>query len=201
MPRSRCLAGLVLAALVLAGLTACGGGDDGSAGTDTEAVPADQWADEVCNVLQTLAEAVQTNADQLAQVIPTLGQTPTPKEAVEGPVADMSAAYTDAQNGVEDAGVPDVPGGGDVSQALQDTIEQVNGQFDEAYAAVDAASPTDAASVTDAAQALAQALTTATTTLIGTPDLLAGVSADASDELTAAFEQSAACQQLAAAAG
>ncbi len=180
--------------LLLAGsLAACGGddgGDEGGGGGDNggssgETVSASAWAGDVCGAMKDWVDGIQQKTTEVGESF----QSGSPEEGKEVLLAlfqEMSAQTGDLITAVEEAGVPDVEGGEEVSEDFVAAFTEAQDILDSAQADIEAL-PTDPQGFQQGAAELGPRLQEAISSIGGS------ISEPESQELRDAVEQEEAC--------
>ena len=181
MTRLTLIAALIVSALALVA-AGCGGSDDES----SEAVAADQWADEFCTAVSSWKDHLQEITDRFTD-LSSLNED-TLNEAAD----DAEYATDDFVDQLKDIGRPDTASGQEIEdsiQTLEDTVEQQKSDVKETVDNVE-----DLSDIPAAITAIGSALSSMGTALQSTFDTLR--TEDVGGELTTAFDQSEACQGI-----
>ncbi|MGH2729220.1 MAG: hypothetical protein ACRDJI_01280 [Actinomycetota bacterium] len=117
----RRIAGTIAAALVLA---ACGGG-----GPDTVGVQS--WVSAFCSALSEWQNSVQDSASQLTEGLDPATGPEAGKAALSGFIDGVIADTDDLIDATNDAGIPDVENGEEVSDALIAAFENARSALSE----------------------------------------------------------------------
>lgn len=192
-PRKLTLVALGL--LLSLALASCGGDESGE---ETSAngeggggsASAEQYAAEVCGAMKDWVSTVQQKSTELGESA-AAGDAEAGKDLLVNLLSEISAATGDLVTAVEDAGVPDVDNGEEISANLADAFRQAQQILDEAQADVEDLPSDPQAFQQGAAEigpTLQEAISSITESLEGSQ----------SDELDQAFEQEEACQSVAA---
>jgi chromosome segregation ATPase len=175
MPRA-----IALTAVLAAGLLGSACGDD--------SVEVDDYANDLCTALKGWTQDLRDSQAELqAQATPD-ASLESDRDALEQFVADAVAATDDLTQELEDAGEPDIDGGGDVSDAFQEALDDTRGQLEEAQdkvAQIPADNPQDYRAAVD------EFLTNLRSTLEGIDEHFADVDAP---DLDRALDDASACQ-------
>jgi hypothetical protein len=138
----RRIAGPVAAALILA---ACGGGSD--------TVDAASWAADFCSALAKWQESVQESGSVLETGLDIDSDPATAKAALSGFADDVVADTDDLLDAMNEAGIPDVENGEEVSDALIAAFEDARAALVTARGDIDDMS-TDSAQFESQADAI-----------------------------------------------
>jgi methyl-accepting chemotaxis protein len=181
MRRLTLIAALIVSALALAA-AGCGGGDDES----SDAVPADQWADEFCTAVGSWKDSLQEIRDRF-QDLSSLNE-----DSLNEAADDAESATDEFVDDLKDLGRPDTASGEEIEdslQTLEDTVEQEKSDVKETVDNVEDISDIPAAITT-----VGSALTSMGTALQSTFDAIRNE--DVGGELETALDQSEACEGI-----
>jgi hypothetical protein len=189
MPATK-IAALGLSLLLAGSLAACGGddeGDDGGGdgGGSGETVSASAWAADVCGAMKGWVDGIQAKTTEMAESF-TSGSPEEGKEVLLGLFEEMSAQTGDLISAVEEAGVPDVEGGEQVSEDFVTAFTEAQDILDSAQGDIQAL-PSDPQGFQQGASELGPRLQEAISS-IGE-----SISEPESQELRDAVEQEEAC--------
>jgi hypothetical protein len=180
MTRLAIVASLLVSVLALVG-AGCGGGDDDS--SSSEAVPADQWADDFCT-------AVSSWKDSLTQIRDRFTDLSSLNEDSLNEAADDAETATDEfVQDLKDLGRPDTESGQQIEDSLttlEDTVEQQKSDVKDAVGNVEDLSDIPAAITT-----IGSAITSMGTALQSTFDSIRDE--DVGGEMKTALDESQAC--------
>jgi hypothetical protein len=182
---------VALGALLTLGLSACGGddGDGGNGSAGGEGTSASAYAAEVCGAMKDWVSTVQEKSSALGESA-AAGDAEEGKELLVTLLGDISDATGDLVGAVEDAGVPDVDNGEEISANLADAFRQAQQILDDAQEDVEAL-PSDPAAFQQGAAEIGPTLQEAISSIT------ASLEGSQSDELDQAFEEEEACQTVA----
>lgn len=166
-----------MTALVLAA-SGCGG----------DSVEVDDYANDLCTALKGWTQDLRDSQAELQQKATPDSSLETDRDALEQFVADAVAATDDLKQEVEDAGEPDIDGGGDVSDAFQEAVDDTRSQLEEAQ---DKVSQIPADNAQDYRAAVDEFLTNLRSTLEGIDEHFEDVDAP---DLDMALDDASACQ-------
>jgi hypothetical protein len=190
MPATK-IAAFAVSLLLAGSLAACGGddGDDagGGGGGDSsgETVSAESWAADVCGAMKSWVSGIQQKTTELTESF-TSGSPEEGKEVLVGLFEEMSAQTGDLITAVEEAGVPDVEGGEEVSEDFVAAFTEAQDILDSAQGDIEAL-PSDPQGFQEGAAELGPRLQEAISS-IGE-----SISEPESQELRDAVEQEEAC--------
>ena len=160
-------------ALVAAG---CGG--------DDEALPAEEWADEFCTLVQDWQDDLVQIGDELQQDLST--------ESFEEAAEEANSLTEDFVQDLRDLGAPDTESGDVVEQEVEELGDTVDTEREELRQAVEQAD--DLGGVAQAIGKVGASIAAMTTAAEET--LTAIDNADPGGELTTAVEEAPACDEL-----
>jgi len=181
MTRLMLIAALIVSALALVA-AGCGGGDDES----SDAVPADQWADEFCTAVSSWKTSLQEIGDRF-QDLSSINEDSL-KEAAD----DAESTTDEFVDDLKGLGRPDTQSGQEIEDSLttlEDTVETEKSDVKDAVDNVD-----NLSDVPGAISAVGSALMSMANALQSTLDAID--SEDVGGELKTAFDQSDACDGL-----
>ena len=171
----------LLAATALIG--ACGGDDDG------DSVSADAYAKDICTATGDWVSGIQGLATDLQGSLPQGASPQEGKQALEqflGDALDRTETYVTA---VEDAGVPDVEGGEDAANEIQDAVGEARSIIAEAR--------DNAADLpTDSEQAFSREADELGNSTRDSLSAVGDAIGDPPEELSKAFQDEEACSQI-----
>jgi hypothetical protein len=166
-----------LTALALAA-SSCGG----------DSVEVGDYANDLCTALKGWTKDLRDSQAELQAKATPDASLETDRDALEQFVADAVAATDDLKQEVEDAGEPDIDGGGDVSDAFKEAVDDTGSQLAEAQ---DKVGQIPADNPQDYRAAVDEFLTNLRSTLEGIDEHFADVDAP---DLDKALDDASACQ-------
>jgi hypothetical protein len=167
-------AGLVILAALVFLAAGCGGDDERSA-TD--------WAGDVCSAISTWSDSVTSTAE-------SLGAGGLSEEALRDAADEFEGATNDFVEELRDLGPPNVEGGEEAQESIDQFADEVDESVSELEQAVDEAS--DVSGIVAAATAASAALSTLGE-LVSTTVATLGA---AGNELAEAFAEADSCDEL-----
>ena len=185
MLRSKALSFGALFAAGSLGLAGCGG--DG--GGDT--VSADAFAQDICTSVGDWVQTVQDKAGAIGESIDPNASPEEGKEALGNFLGEIVADTEQLVSEVEDAGVPDVDGGEEISQDLTAAFEEAQRILEDAQADVEDFPTDDPQAFAEAAGNLGPSVQEALGEVGNSLQ-----STDSAEELQQAFEDEAACAEV-----
>jgi len=192
--KDRLLRVLVLGVLAALVLGACGGDDDGNSGpatgdaADTQNVPVDDYAADVCTALATWLADFQERASGLLQLEPN--ERRAEKKQLQEFLGNTADKADDLITAIEAAGVPDTPNGKESAEGILNGFERVSAIFVEAERQIRELRPDKPTAFEQGMQELATRLQEASS------QAAASIGSAKSEELTKAFEESEECSRL-----
>jgi hypothetical protein len=175
MPRA-----IALTAVLAAGLLASSCGDD--------SVEVADYANDLCTALKGWTTDLRDSQAELQAKATPDASLESDRDALEQFVADAVAATDDLKQEVEDAGEPDIDGGGDVSDAFHEAVDDTRRQLEEAQ---DRVGQIPADNPQDYRAAVDEFLTNLRSTLEGIDEHFEDVDAP---DLDKALDDASACQ-------
>ena len=178
MSRLTLIAALLVSALALVA-AGCGGDDESS-----NAIPADEWADEFCTAVSSWTDNLQQIRDRFTDL------SSLNEDALNEAADDAGSATDEFVNDLKDLGRPDTESGQEIEdslQTLEDTVEQEKIDVEDTVNNVE-----DLSDIPAAITAIGSALSSMGTALQSTFDAIRNE--DVGGELKTAVDQSEACQ-------
>ena len=181
MRRLTLIAALIVSALALVA-AGCGGGDDES----SEAVPADQWADEFCTAVGSWKNDLQEIRDRFTDL------SSLNEDSLNEAADDAGSTTDEFVDDLKDLGRPDTASGEEIEdslQTLEDTVEQEKSDVEDAVDNVDSLADIPAAisTIGSALMSMANGLQSAVDAI---------QNEDVGGELKTAIDESEACQGI-----
>lgn len=163
----------------------CGGGDNASSETTTEATPASEWADGFCG-------AVTTWKDDLTAIKNDFGLDDLSQDGLESAANDLKTSTEALVDDLRVLGAPDTESGEEVKSAIDDLATTIENEMNEIETTVDEAS--GVADLLTAGQDVLASLETMSNEFQST--LTTIEDADVQNELQDALESSPACDEI-----
>jgi hypothetical protein len=179
MTRLAIVASLLVSVLALVA-AGCGGNDDSS----SDAVPADQWADEFCTAVSSWKDSLQEIRDRFTDL------SSLTEDSLNEAADDAENATDEFVSDLQGLGRPDTASGQDIEdslQTLQDTVDQQKSDVQDAVDNVEGVGDIPAAITT-----IGSAITTMGTALQSAFDAIENEDVDG--EIKTAIDNSEACQ-------
>lgn len=111
-------------AVVAVAASGCGGGED--------SVAVDDYANDLCTALKGWTQDLRDSQAELQEKANADASLESDRDALQQFVDDAVAATDDLKQEAEDAGEPDIEGGGDVANALQDAVDDTRSRLETA---------------------------------------------------------------------
>jgi hypothetical protein len=172
------LVGATLVTALVLGVSACG--DD--------SVEVGDYANDLCTALKGWTQDLRDSQAELQAKADPGASLETDRDALQQFVDDAVAATDDLRQEVEDAGEPDIDGGGEVADAFQDAVEDTRSRLETAR---DEVGDIPADNPEDYREAVDDFVTNLRTTLEGIDEHFEDVDAP---DLDMALDDASACQ-------
>src|SRR6185503_14945914 len=115
--------GATLVTATVLAISGCGGDDS---------VDVDDYANDLCTALKGWTQDLRDSQAELQERANPGASLESDRDALQQFVDDAVAATDDLKQEVEDAGEPDIDGGGDVADAFQDAAEDTRSRLETA---------------------------------------------------------------------
>ena len=157
-------------------------------GCGDDSVEVGDYANDLCTALKGWTQNLRDSQAELQEKSNPGSSLETDRDALQQFVDDAVAATDDLKQEIEDAGEPDVDGGGDVANAFQDAVEDTRSRLETAR---DEVGDIPADNPEDYRAAVDDFITNLRTTLEGIDEHFADVDAP---DLDMALDDASACQ-------
>ncbi len=159
-----------------------------TAGCGDDSVAVGDYANDLCTALKGWTQDLRDSQAELQEKSNPGTSLETDRDALQQFVDDAVAATDDLKQEIEDAGEPDVDGGGEVADAFQDAVEDTRSRLETAR---DEVGDIPADNPEDYRAAVDDFVTNLRTTLEGIDEHFADVDAP---DLDMALDDASACQ-------
>jgi len=116
------LVGAILATALALGVSACG----------EDSVDVGDYANDLCTALKGWTQDLRDSQAELQEQADPGASLESDRDALQQFVDDAVTATDDLRQEVEEAGEPDIDGGGDVAEALQDAVDDIQSRLETA---------------------------------------------------------------------
>ena len=172
------LAGAILATALALAISGCG--DD--------SVEVGDYANDLCTSLKGWTQDLRESQTELQEKADPSASLESDRDALQQFVDEAVTATEDLRQEVEDAGEPDIDGGGEVADALQDAVDDIHSRLETAR---DEVGDIPADNPEDYRRAVDDFVTNLRTTLEGIDEHFEDVDAP---DLDTALDDASACQ-------
>ena len=104
----------------------------GTSGCGDDSVEVGDYANDVCTALRGWAQDVRDSQTELQKKSTQGASLETDRDSLQQFVDDAVAATDDLKQEVEDAGEPDIDGGGEVADAFHEAVEDTRSRLETA---------------------------------------------------------------------
>jgi chromosome segregation ATPase len=104
----------------------------GTSGCGDDSVEVGDYANDVCTALRGWAQDVRDSQTELQEKSTQGASLETDRDSLQQFVDDAVAATDDLKQEVEDAGEPDIDGGGEVADAFHEAVEDTRSRLETA---------------------------------------------------------------------